>query len=125
MGPAGWNIAGRSLRGATGYQGATGPPGVRCQAIRPNGQARAAASVRLAAPGWPRTGVTCLSQRSSSDTNGSRGIRWFDLPAAISRGVLVAAGCQRQRSQRADLDDAAGPTWDGRHQAGPLPLSVP
>jgi hypothetical protein len=62
------------------------------------------------------------------------------LPAAISRGTpssLVVscstrlgtdqrrpraapcrssgdAGCQRQRPQRADLDDAAGPAWTGR-----------
>ncbi len=50
--PAGWNVAGAAIGHPKVLTGPTGG----CQRIRPSWRARAAVSVRLAAPSLPRTG---------------------------------------------------------------------
>jgi len=64
--PRAWGVTRRCLPGGISRcgdlspEGATGPTGGRCQGIRPSCRARAAASVRLAAPSLPGTWVMCF-----------------------------------------------------------------
>jgi hypothetical protein len=53
-------LPGGIFRGGHWHEGAARSAGVRCHGIRPSCRARAAASVRLAAPSLPRRWVTCF-----------------------------------------------------------------
>jgi hypothetical protein len=118
--PTGWNIAGRRSL----IQGATGRPG-RCQAIRPNCRARAAASVRLAAPAWPRTCVRCFSLCPATQTvrGRSAGLACPQQSAAASWPSQAARASARSAPISMTLPVRPGP--DRPHSTGPLPLGVP